>query len=140
MFSALNLPGVIDCTLYKFSFLSGKIPSFSHKEFIVKTNAKPVLAKKEYDGFENSFYKVEIDGKNIVFTDKTTGKAYKNPRRLIDEADKGDSYVFRPSSADKPLEITQSAVYLTKNGVFEKEYILKFIDGKVKVKFDLTEN
>ena len=139
VFSALNLPGVIDCTLYKFSFLSGKIPSFSHKEFIVKTNAKPVLAKKEYDGFENSFYKVEIDGKNIVFTDKTTGKAYKNPIRLIDEADKGDSYVFRPSSADKPLEITQSAVYLTKNGVFEKELTLSY-EYECPKEFDFKGN
>ncbi len=126
VFSGLNLPGVIDCTLYRFSFLSGKIPAFSHKEYVIKTNAKPVFAKKEFDGFENSFIKVETDGKDLIFTDKKSGKAYKNPFYIIDEADRGDSYVFRPSAKEKPLKILQSAANLTKNGVFEKEITLSY--------------
>ena len=125
-FSPLNLPGVIDCTLYTFRFRTGEIPPFSHVVFGVKTNAPAVAAKSKYTGVEDDYYRIFTRGGSLILTDKRTGREYADPVYLTEETDRGDSYIFRPLPDEKLRIVLPSSVRTETSGVFEKSAVLNF--------------
>lgn len=125
-FSPLNLPGVIDCTLYTFRFESGKIPPFSHAEYLIKTGVAAMEAKCRYEGAEDDYYRILIHGNTLIVKDKRTGNEYADPVYLTEETDRGDAYIFRPLPGEKPTKILPSRIVPECREIFEKRVKLQF--------------
>lgn len=125
VFSPRNLPGVLDVDRYTVRFISGDVPAFSARSFAVVPQGKPVAAKKKFAGLENARYRIAVDGKHISIRDKRTGATYDDPFYLADQADKGDSYLFR-KTPHPPLVIEPAHIEVTENSAFCKSCRLDF--------------
>lgn len=125
VYSALNLPGVIDVDERVVRFNVNEVKPFSSKIYsiVVGKKGKIVNGGETYGIIENNLYKVYFDN-GIVVENKNTGKVYKNAILLEDVADAGDAYVFQ-KGGDSPMLISPTFVGL-KNDKFKKQLKVKF--------------
>ncbi len=70
-----------------------------------RTEARPVTTDlwASQRSIENRFLRLELNGRRLELTDKSSGLSYPLNLRLEDIADAGDEYDFSPLPDDKPL-------------------------------------
>lgn len=127
VFSPLNLPGVIDADTVRIRFEVKDIPPFTAKVYAVTPHEKGVKLPKlpKSDFIENEYYRLEVNGGNLILTDLTGDSAIENPFYLEERDDFGDSYQFHGSG--KPTEyIYPARVSITQSGNLRKEIKLRF--------------
>lgn len=123
--SPLNLPGVLDVERVKIRF-ADTVPACGVRSYAVVPHRGGVSAERKYEAIENDCYLLQIENNRLSITDKDSGCVYENPFYIEDEADKGDSYLFRKSPAS-PLTIEPVKISVTENSVYKKTVNLQFI-------------
>lgn len=64
-------------------------------------------SQQQQSGIENSFYRLCVEGNQLIIEDKQTGKCYRDALSLVSEQDGGDTYNFSPVDGERYLaEIT----------------------------------
>lgn len=106
VFSALNLPGVLDVVVYTVYLNTENVNAYSVKGLLVKKaegfNENTVLEQADSTIMDNGILRVEVGADATVdITSYKTGQNVKNAINLEETCDRGDSYVYFKSD-DKP--------------------------------------
>lgn len=134
--SELNLPGMLEVNEVTVQFYANKVQPYAVKAYSVVPCKK---IEKVNSSFNNEFIDFELSNNSIVLVDKVANKKYLNPFYIEDEADKGDAYVFYPSSCDKKVIAYPNSCSLVFENKFKKTVLLKF-EYDYPEEFDFANN
>lgn len=123
VFSAINLPGVVDTVRYRIRFVAEDVPAFGYLVYRIVTDAETVRDNKEdklafimNDEYvlENQNLKLTVSKEGKVnLLDKSSGKLFRNILSVQDVADIGNAYVYEPMPSDKPINVTERIAGIT---------------------------
>lgn len=148
--SPINLPGEMRVNIYKIRLFAGETAGLSYRALTLKLTDKPVAAEKIAEAnpniMENDFLRVEIgENGSVTLTHKASGAVYRNALTIIDEADRGESYVFVPgddAATVSSAKIKAAVSIVTENDMISRREISYTLDcdrpeGKGSVGVDM---
>lgn len=122
VFSPVNLPGRFNTIRYVLRFFAEDIAPLGYSIYKVEVNKEPKENKFIPicldNALENEYIKAEVmaNGK-ISITNKQNDKTYNDVLEVVDTADTGDSYVYRPILNDTPICLSQFTPKITTHKV-----------------------
>lgn len=128
--SPVNLPGVLDVDVYHILLETPVIKPFQFYQYIIVPHHDDAIDMKQVNepkhNIENEYYTLEVIDRKVQMTDKNRNFISTDFISLVDEVDRGDTYVFEPTTDEKRIAILKD-YEIIKYQDFKQSMILSYL-------------